>query len=77
MGDKMYPGKFKTCANKGFHITFNNGVTFSVKFGAGNYCNDYPIPMDENFEKRFQSKDDHESPTLKLRYGMKKGKKNG
>lgn len=24
--------------NKGFHITFENGVTISVQFGYGNYC---------------------------------------
>ena len=26
------------CENKGFHITFGNGVTVSVQFGGGNYC---------------------------------------
>jgi hypothetical protein len=30
--------KFGTMKNKGFHITFNNGLTISVQFGAGNYC---------------------------------------
>lgn len=29
---------FKTTANKGFHMTFDNGVTISVQFGYGNYC---------------------------------------
>ena len=29
---------FATCQNKGFHITFANGVTISVQFGPGNYC---------------------------------------
>lgn len=29
---------FKITGNKGFHITFSNGVTVSVQFGVGNYC---------------------------------------
>jgi hypothetical protein len=29
---------FSSCQNKGFHITFGNGVTISVQFGPGNYC---------------------------------------
>ena len=29
---------FKITRNKGFHITFDNDVTVSVQFGAGNYC---------------------------------------
>jgi len=37
---------FKITHNKGFHLTFANGLTISVQFGAGNYCehhesNDY------------------------------------
>ena len=27
--------------NKGFHITFRNGVCVSVQFGGGNYCQNY------------------------------------
>lgn len=30
---------FKIDENKGFKITFDNGVTVSVQFGGGNYCN--------------------------------------
>jgi len=30
--------KFRCCDNKGFQITFANGVTVSVQFGPGNYC---------------------------------------
>lgn len=30
--------KFTCCDNKGFQLTFANGVTVSVQFGAGNYC---------------------------------------
>jgi len=29
---------FRTCSNKGFQITFENGWTVSVQFGPGNYC---------------------------------------
>ena len=29
---------FKTFAKKGFQVTFDNGFTVSVMFGAGNYC---------------------------------------
>jgi len=29
---------FKTNQNKGFTMTFKNGITISVQFGAGNYC---------------------------------------
>jgi hypothetical protein len=29
---------FKTFAKKGFQVSFDNGFTVSVMFGAGNYC---------------------------------------
>ena len=29
---------FRLCRNRGFQITFENGYTVSVQFGAGNYC---------------------------------------
>lgn len=29
---------FKSCQNKGFHMTFANGLTISVQFGPFNYC---------------------------------------
>ena len=29
---------FRTYMNKGFHIKFSNGITLSVQFGPGNYC---------------------------------------
>jgi len=32
---------FKITNSKGFHITFDNGYTVSVQFGAGNYCDNY------------------------------------
>lgn len=31
-------GKFKSTERKGFQITFENGLTVSVQWGAGNYC---------------------------------------
>ena len=31
------PG-FQTTGRNGFHVTFANGWTVSVQFGAGNYC---------------------------------------
>lgn len=29
---------FKVINDKGFQLTFNNGLTISVMFGQGNYC---------------------------------------
>lgn len=29
---------FKSTSNKGFQLTFENGLTISVQFGTGNYC---------------------------------------
>lgn len=29
---------FKSTLNKGFQITLDNGITVSVQFGKGNYC---------------------------------------
>ena len=39
---------FKITHGKGFHMTFENGVTVSVQFGAGNYCDnhDADFPLD-------------------------------
>lgn len=30
--------KFEITGNKGFHITFDNGLTASVQWGRGNFC---------------------------------------
>jgi hypothetical protein len=35
------PAGFAITAHKGFQITFANGYTVSVQFGAGNYCDNY------------------------------------
>jgi hypothetical protein len=42
--------KFRITSNKGFQLTFDNGLTISVQWGVGNYCTrrDYlgaPDPM--------------------------------
>jgi hypothetical protein len=29
---------FRATGNKGFHMSFANGLTISVQFGRGNYC---------------------------------------
>jgi hypothetical protein len=42
---------FKTCGQKGFHITFENGYTVSVQFGAGNYCDNYALGIMEYHDK--------------------------
>lgn len=36
---------FKITDNKGFHITFENGWTVSVQWGAGNYGDNYDHPF--------------------------------
>lgn len=49
--------KFNVVSEKGFQITFENGLTISVMFGAGNYCqaknSDYPI--NRNFKVNHES----------------------
>jgi len=39
----------KITQNKGFQMTFNNGLTISCQFGSGNYCNN------RDFGKGFQA----------------------
>ena len=31
--------KFVSTQNKGFSMTFENGISISVQWGVGNYCN--------------------------------------
>lgn len=40
---------FKITDGKGFHLTFANGLTLSVQFGRGNYCQNRNITSDEQF----------------------------
>ena len=43
---------FESTMRKGFHMTFNNGLTVSVQWGAGNYCdNHFPKDGDYSFSK--------------------------
>ena len=41
-------GKFVSTMRKGFQITFENGLTASVQWGAGNYCDNH-CPKDYDF----------------------------
>ncbi len=34
--------------NKGFQLTFNNGLTISVQFGKGNYCSNRNDENEDN-----------------------------
>lgn len=43
----MSPG-FRITSNKGFHITFSNGMTVSVQFGRANYCQNYDSGFSES-----------------------------
>ena len=52
-------GKFKSTERKGFHITFENGLTVSVQWGAGNYCDNH-----SNFD--FSHTKDMESKTAEV-----------
>lgn len=48
--------KFVSTMRKGFHITFENGLTASVQWGAGNYCdNHFPDDMDFSCSKDARS----------------------
>jgi hypothetical protein len=42
---------FKIIGGKGFHLTFKNGNTISVQFGAGNYCDNYNDDIIESMNK--------------------------
>lgn len=39
---------FKITAGKGFHVTFENGITVSVQWGPGNYCDNYDERIDHD-----------------------------
>jgi len=43
---------FATTCNKGFSITFDNGVTVSVQFGPGNYCSNHNLNYNPFIELR-------------------------
>ena len=47
---------FASTMRKGFHMTFANGLTASVQWGAGNYCDNHcPVDMDFTFSKDAES----------------------
>ena len=48
--------KFVSTMRKGFRMTFENGLTVSVQWGAGNYCDNHvPDDMDFSCSKDAQS----------------------
>lgn len=48
--------KFVSTMRKGFQMTFENGLTASVQWGAGNYCdNHFPSDIDFSCSKDAQS----------------------
>lgn len=46
--------KFNSTSNKGFNMTFANGITASVQWGAGNYRDNY-FSKDFSFSKEASS----------------------
>ena len=47
---------FVSTWRKGFQMTFENGLTASVQWGAGNYCdNHFPADFDFSFSKDAES----------------------
>ena len=49
----------RICDNKGFHLDLPNGVTVSVQFGPGNYCDDSCRNADFDAPKKAMDSDDH------------------
>lgn len=50
--------KFVSTMRKGFQMTFENGLTASVQWGAGNYCdNHFTNDLDEIYCKRDMQSD--------------------
>jgi hypothetical protein len=43
---------FRITGSRGFHITFENGVTVSVQFGGGNYGDNYDEPIGEEPKRK-------------------------
>mgnify|MGYP000180484731 CR=1 FL=1 len=46
--------KFNSTLNKGFNMTFANGITASVQWGTGNYCDNH-FSKDFSFSKEASS----------------------
>ena len=51
--------QFESTMRKGFHMTFENGLTISVQWGAGNYC-------DNHFHRDFTFSKDASSRTAEV-----------
>ena len=52
----MEKKKFVSTMRKGFHMTFENGLSVSVQWGNGNYCdNHFPDDLDFSCSKDAQS----------------------
>ena len=51
-------GKFRSTERKGFQITFENGLTVSVQWGGGNYCENHgkSMYMDFSYTKDMESR---------------------
>ena len=47
---------FEICNNKGFLVTFPNGITLSTQFGGGDFCMNFDDPV-ENYTEGKQSVD--------------------
>lgn len=56
--------QFRITGNKGFHITFDNGYTVSIQFGAGNYCDNYN-------SRDYSPKEGMQSSTAEIAYWKK------
>ena len=39
--------EFRITRGKGFQVTFDNGITLSTQFGAGNYCENHSYDPQE------------------------------
>ena len=46
---------FKITQGKGFHMTFANGWTVSVQWGAGNYCQNYNAHPSDKSERGYEA----------------------
>lgn len=55
---------FKVTGGKGFHLTFENGITISTQFGGGNYCDNHDYPITSMpYSTESQYKLEAETPT--------------
>lgn len=43
---------FTTCQNKGFQMTFENGITISIQWGVNNYCSRRSLDHSFNSEMK-------------------------